>query len=129
MEKTIKIGSRTVTTHGRTFTGTVTSDRMTNTVTVEWPRRRYIAKYQRYEKRKSKVHAHNPKELHAKTGDRVRIMETRPISKTKHFVVVEILGTEEHIIPNEEQSKLATQKVKKAVKKIAKKTEKPTKQE
>lgn len=126
MEKAIKIGGRSVTTHGRTFVGTVTSDRMTNTVTVEWPRRRYITKYQRYEKRRSKVHAHNPKEMNAKTGDRVRIIETRPISKTKHFVVVEVLGAEEQITPNQEQSKIDTPKT---VKKAAKKTEKPAAKE
>ena len=95
MEKAIKIGGKPVTFHGRTFEGTVTSDKMMDTVTVEWDRRRYVPKYQRYEKRSSKVKAHNPKEINAKTGDRVRIRETRPISKTKNFVVVEILGDKE----------------------------------
>lgn len=94
MEKTI-IGGRTVPAHGRTFVGTVTSDKMMSSVTVEWDRRRFVAKFQRYEKRRSKVHAHNPKEMNAKTGDKVRIMETRPISKTKHFIVIEVLGAEE----------------------------------
>ena len=74
--------------------GVVTSDKMTSTVTVEWDRRRFVAKYQRYEKRKSKVKAHSPKELNVKKGDMVRIMETRPISKTKHFIVVEVMNNE-----------------------------------
>jgi ribosomal protein S17 len=65
---------------------------MTNTVTVEWDRVRYVAKYERYEKRRTRVKAHNPKEIDAKKGDIVRIMETKPISKTKHFIIVEKLG-------------------------------------
>lgn len=86
------IGGKPLPQRGRTFIGTVKSDRMMSTVTVEWPRRQYNAKYQRYEKRRSRVHAHNPKEINAKIGDTVRIVETRPISKTKHFLVVEVLS-------------------------------------
>ena len=73
---------------GRTFTGTVVSDRMTRTVTVAWERRHYVPKFQRYERRHSKVKAHNPAEIDAKTGDKVTVMETRPISKTKHFIII-----------------------------------------
>jgi len=76
---------------GRTFTGTVISDKMTKTITVEWPRRSYIQKYERYEKRRSKVKAHNPDCIKAKIGQKVKIMETKPISKTKNFVVIEVL--------------------------------------
>jgi ribosomal protein uS17 len=75
-------------THGRAFTGIVVSDRMAKTVTVAWERRHYVPKYQRYERRYSKVKAHNPPEIDAKAGDKVTIMETRPISKTKHFIVI-----------------------------------------
>jgi small subunit ribosomal protein S17 len=85
------IGGRAVPTHGRTFVGTVTSDKMMDTVTVEWERRRFVKKYQRYEKRKSSVKAHNPKDINARVGDTVRIQETRPISKTKSFIVLEVL--------------------------------------
>lgn len=78
-----------ITTRGRIFEGIVISDKMAKTVTVEWPRRRYVAKYERYQKARSRVKAHN--EIGAKTGDRVKIQETRPISKTKKFQVIEIL--------------------------------------
>jgi small subunit ribosomal protein S17 len=77
--------------HGKEFVGTVISDRATKTVTVEWERRRLIAKYERYEKRYSRVYAHNPITINAKMGDTVRIQETRPLSKTKNFVVVEVI--------------------------------------
>ncbi|MFH1506416.1 MAG: 30S ribosomal protein S17 [archaeon] len=81
----------TIGVHGRIFTGTVISDRMAKTVTVEWPRRTYIQKYERYQKKRSKVKAHNPECIHAKQGQKVKIMETRPLSKTKNFIVIEVL--------------------------------------
>ncbi len=74
---------------GKEFVGKVTSAKMSKTVTVSWEWRRYVPKYERYEKKRSKVKAHNT--INAKEGDIVRIRETRPLSKTKHFVVVEIL--------------------------------------
>jgi small subunit ribosomal protein S17 len=76
---------------GRVFTGTVTSDRMQKTVSVEWPRKTFNRKYERFEMRKTRVKAHNPESVNAKTGDIVRIAETRPLSKTKNFVVIEIV--------------------------------------
>src|SRR3989339_517858 len=79
---------------GRSFVGTVISARMQKTVTVEWERRHFLKKYERYEKRKSKVKAHNPESVNAKEGDVVKIMECRPISKTKNFIVIGIMGKE-----------------------------------
>ena len=76
---------------GRIFTGTVISDKMQKTATIEWPRRRYHKKYERFEVRRTRVKAHNPESINAKTGDIVRIAETRPLSKTKNFVIIEIV--------------------------------------
>ncbi len=75
---------------GRIFTGKVISDRMAKTVTVEWPRIVRLKKYKRYMKKRSRVKAHNPPCLNAKIGDTVTIMECRPLSKTKKFVVIEV---------------------------------------
>ncbi len=76
---------------GKTFTGIVVSAKMHKTVLVEWERRVAIPKYERFEKRRSKVAAHNPDEINAQEGDIVKIQETKPISKTKNFVVIEII--------------------------------------
>ena len=76
---------------GKEFTGTVVSAKMHNTVVVQWERRVLIPKFERYEKRRSKVNAHNPESINAQEGDTVRIKETRPISKTKNFIVIEVL--------------------------------------
>jgi len=51
-------------------------------------RRHFIPKYERYSKRRTKLLVHNPDCLNAQVGDVVKIMETRPLSKTKHFVVI-----------------------------------------
>jgi small subunit ribosomal protein S17 len=82
--------------HGRTFKGTVTSDKMTKTVTVEFERRHFVPKYERYERRSTTIKAHNPEEIDAREGDVVVIQETRPISKTKSFIVTEITQRNEN---------------------------------
>lgn len=68
--------------------GTVVSNKMDNTVVIERQHMKMVPKYQRYEKRRSKIHAHNPPCIGAKIGDIVTVAECRPISKTKSFVVV-----------------------------------------
>ena len=78
-------------TRGRTFQGKVVSAKAQKTVTVEWNRRIYVPKYERYQNKRSKVKAHNPDEIDAKEGDKVVIKECRPLSKTKKFIVVEVL--------------------------------------
>lgn len=74
---------------GRIFKGKVVSDRMGSAVVVEWSFLKKIPKYERYMRRKSRVVAHNPPCIKAKFGEEVRIAECRPLSKTKHFVVIE----------------------------------------
>ena len=74
--------------HGKVFIGKVIKRNPHKTINVEWPRINYIEKYERYSKKRSRVKAHNPECIDAKEGDIVKIIETRPISKTKTFVVV-----------------------------------------
>ena len=73
---------------GKTMEGVVVSDKMRHTVVVEKMYHKYINKYDRSEKRTTKVAAHNPPCIHAVVGDKVQIRECRPLSKTKHFVVI-----------------------------------------
>lgn len=75
---------------GRTFQGVVTSAKARKTVVVEWGYTHLIPKYERYERRKSRVTAHNPECMKARDGDTVIIAECRPLSKTKGFVVVAV---------------------------------------
>jgi len=76
---------------GKTFTGIVATDVMNRSVRVEWEDVVKDSKYSRYFKTRSKVIAHNPDCIKAKKGDKVLIAETRPLSKTKHFVVLRVI--------------------------------------
>jgi small subunit ribosomal protein S17 len=75
---------------GRTFRGIVKSSKARRTVIVEWGYTHMVPKYQRYERRRSRVVAYNPPCLKARMGDEVIIAECRPLSKTKSFVVVSV---------------------------------------
>ncbi len=88
-EKVAVSESTQYSTRGKTFVGVVVSAKANKTASVQWERRIFVKKYERYEKRRSKVAAHIPDHLEIKEGDTVRIAETRPISKTKHFVITE----------------------------------------
>jgi small subunit ribosomal protein S17 len=72
-------------------TGTVVSDRMHKSVTVAFERQITHPLYGKQATRTKKVVAHD-EENAAKTGDLVRIMETRPLSKTKRWRVIEIVA-------------------------------------
>jgi len=73
----------------KTRTGVVVSDKMAKTVVVELTRRFADPLYGKQVKRSKRVAAHD--EQGAKAGDMVRIMETRPLSRTKRWRVVSIL--------------------------------------
>ena len=74
---------------GRTFRGRVVSAKGVNTAIVEWNYYSFIQKYERYERRKTRIAAQNPACIAAKTGDIVSIGECRPLSKSKAFVIFE----------------------------------------
>jgi small subunit ribosomal protein S17 len=69
--------------------GIVASDKMTKTVVVRVDRLVKHPVYRKYVKRRKKFMAHD--ELGAKTGDKVKIVETRPLSARKRWRVVEII--------------------------------------
>ncbi len=77
---------------GQILDGIVTSDKAERTITVERSFYKFIRKFERYEKRKSVIHAHKPDCIDLNVGDAVKIAECRPLSKTKHFVVIEVKG-------------------------------------
>ncbi len=82
---------------GRIFKGRVVSKDTHKSAIIYWDRQHYIQKYERYEKRKSKIAVHNPKCIDAQAGDEVKVIETRPLSKTKHFVIIQRLKDETNI--------------------------------
>ncbi len=77
-----------------TKVGRVVSDKMAKTIIVEVERRVQEAQYQRTIRRTSRFHAHDEAGA-AHVGDRVRIEETRPLSKLKRWRLREVLAKAE----------------------------------
>ena len=77
-------------TSAKTRIGTVVSDKMDKTVIVAVERRTTHPLYRKTITRTEKLHAHDEAN-DVRAGDRVRITETRPLSKTKRWRVVEVL--------------------------------------
>lgn len=75
----------------RTVEGRVVSNKMNKTVTVLVERQVKHALYGKYIKRSTKLHAHD-EDSSCQEGDVVRLVETRPVSKTKNWRVVEIVS-------------------------------------
>ena len=74
----------------KTKIGVVTSNRMEKTVTVEIERKVKHPMYGKFVKKTTKFHAHDEKN-ECGIGDTVKIMEARPLSKTKHWRLVEVV--------------------------------------
>lgn len=74
----------------KVYVGRVVSDKMEKTIVVEIPTRKQHPKYRKRINRSTKLTAHDENNI-AKDGDLVRIMETRPLSKTKRFRLVEVV--------------------------------------
>jgi|TARA_B100000900_G_scaffold403018_1_gene409561 small subunit ribosomal protein S17 len=75
---------------GQIIEGLVSTTGMSGSIVVEREITRYMKKYERYEKRTRRYAAHLPSCIGGvEVGDRVRIMECRPLSKTVNFCVIE----------------------------------------
>jgi small subunit ribosomal protein S17 len=75
----------------KTVVGVVTSDKMQKTITVESERRVMHPRYRKYIRATTRYKVHDERR-EARLGDTVRIMETRPLSKTKCWRLVEVVG-------------------------------------
>jgi len=87
---------------GQVLEGTVVSTSMQRTAVVERTLLHFVEKFERYEKRRRRYLAHAPPCLNVPVGHRVRIAETRPLSKLVSFCIVEDLGEAAHRVRGEE---------------------------
>ena len=78
------------TTSRKTRVGKVVSDKMDKTIVVEYVARVPHPKFKKIVKKSKKFYAHDENST-AKVGDKVRIVETRPLSKLKCWELVEVL--------------------------------------
>lgn len=78
------------------FTGTVVSDKMDKTIVVSVDTFGTAKLYKKRVKKSHKFHVHDENNT-AHVGDVVRFMETRPLSKTKCYILVEVVKVKETI--------------------------------
>ena len=83
-------GTATIRNIRKTRVGVVSSNKMDKTITVTVERKIKHPLYGKFLKRSTRFHAHDEKN-ECSIGDTVKIMETRPLSKTKRWRMVEIL--------------------------------------
>jgi small subunit ribosomal protein S17 len=95
-QEKIKETETIVGTRGRVFEGFVTK-KFPKRIVVEFQRTEFIRKYDRFYKKKTKLHARLPESMESSinVGDYVKIRETRPLSKIIHFILVEKLKSGE----------------------------------
>jgi len=77
---------------GKIFTGIVVSDKMANTIVVSLSYTFRHPLYKKIVKKNKKIYAEN--NLKAKIGDTVKVRETRPLSKLKRFITLEIIKSD-----------------------------------
>jgi small subunit ribosomal protein S17 len=78
-------------TNGRTMIGKVVSDKMQKTIVVVVERTVKHPKYGKILRRRTKLHAHDENQV-CKIGNTVKIRESRPLSKMKNWVLVEVIA-------------------------------------
>ena len=78
----------------KVFTGTVVSDKMNKTIVVSVDTFGVHKLYKKRVKKSSKFHVHDENNT-AKVGDVVRFMETRPLSKTVCYTLIEVVEVKE----------------------------------
>jgi|SRR3989344_3437254 len=77
-----------VSARGRVFEGYVTK-KFPHRVVVEFERTAYLKKYERFYKKKTRLHARLPSNISVDVGDYVKIRECRPLSKIINFILIE----------------------------------------
>ncbi len=77
-------------TRGRTFQGTVTKIFGRRAV-IEFQRTVKIKKYERFMRKKTKLHSRIPEGIQISVGDYVKVQECRPLSKIIHSIVIEVI--------------------------------------
>src|SRR3989344_4499119 len=80
--------SERISSRGRIFEGTVVK-KFPNRVVIEFERTVKIRKYERFYKKKTKIHARLPSGMKIEVGDYIKVQECRPLSKIIHAIVLE----------------------------------------
>jgi len=93
-KKTERKMRKLVATRGRVFEGEIIR-KFPKRITIELERTILIPKYERYMKKKTRIHARLPEHIKAEVGDVARVQECRPLSKIIHFMVIGVTQNSE----------------------------------
>lgn len=77
------------------FTGKIIKKDTSHSATMEWHKPCYVRKYERYEVRRYRMRVHNPSCINAEIGQEVLVAKTRPLSKTKDHVIIQLIESKE----------------------------------
>lgn len=83
-----------VSTRGRVFEGCVIK-KFHKRIVIEFERNVFVQKYERFYKKKSRIHARLPEGIDVSIGDHVKVQECRPLSKIIHHIVIEKIKSTE----------------------------------
>jgi small subunit ribosomal protein S17 len=83
--------AKVISTRGMIFTGVVVSTKAPKTAVVAIDYLRKVPKFERVEKRRTKLHVHIPDGMEVKLADKVKFVECRKLSKTKSHIITEVL--------------------------------------
>ncbi len=98
--------------------GKVVKKDTNRSATVEWHKSSYVPKYERYEIRRYTLRVHNPMCLDAQLGDEVVAVKTRPLSKTKDHVIIQVTTPASALTKREIEQEVAGKVKKKQAKQV-----------
>jgi small subunit ribosomal protein S17 len=78
------------------FRGTVVKKDINRSATISWDHTFSVPKYERFEIRQSRLRVHNPPCIDAEIGQEVVVARTRPLSKVKHHVILQVADAEKN---------------------------------
>ena len=95
-----------------TIKGIIISTDTHKSARLEIQKKRFVSKYERYEKMRIRIGVHNPPCINSKKGDIVIAAQCRPLSKSKTFVIIKNIGKDELFKQKEEALEESKVKVK-----------------
>ncbi len=93
------------------FRGKVIKKDVSRSATIEWFKPFFVPKFERYEVRRYRMRTHNPACVNAEIGEEVLVAKTRPLSKTKNHVILQVLRAAEKVLSSASEDGLSVKPV------------------
>ncbi len=93
------------------FRGKLIKKDVSRSATIEWFKPVFVPKFERYEVRRYRMRTHNPACVNAEIGEEVLVAKTRPLSKTKNHVILQVLHAAEKVLSSASEDGLTVKPV------------------